>query len=99
MRLISWIGYACVLAIFLSFAYLSIDTQLSHGSIAAVGILQKDVRLQHVVKAGLPLDFPPQAWITSSASQFLKVDRKQNLRLWPVIYSWLTRSPPFTNLA
>jgi hypothetical protein len=99
VRVISWLAYASVLAILFSFAYLPIDTPLSHGSLAAAVVLQKDIRLPPVVKSGLPADFPPQGWIASPASQFLKVDRKQNLRLWPVIYSWLTRSPPFTNLA
>ena len=99
VRFISWTGYACVLVIFFSFAYLPIDTPLSYGSISAAVVVQKDVRPLHVVKWGPPLDFPPQGWIAEPASQFLKVDRKQNLRLWPVIDSGLTRSPPLANLA
>jgi hypothetical protein len=96
---ISWIAYACLLATVFSLAYLPIETPLSHGSIAAAVVVQKDVRLHPVVKSAPPPDLPPQGSIAGSASQFLKVDRKQNLRLWPVIYSWLTRSPPLTNLA
>ena len=99
MRVFSWIAYASVFAIFLSFAYLPIDAPLSHGSVVAAAVFQKNVRLHHVVNSGIPIDFPPQEWIAGPTSKFLKMDRKQNLRLWPVIYSWLTRSPPLTNLA
>lgn len=94
-----WISGACVLALFFSFAYLPIDTPLSHGSISAAVVVHKEIRLhQPFAKSGLPQDFPPQRWIVDSGSRFLKEDRKQNLRLWPVIDSGLTRSPPFAIL-
>lgn len=89
-----FVAYASLLGIFLSFAPLPIEPGLSPGSYSAVVILQKDVRFQHVIKAGLPLNFPRQGWIADWDLSFLKVDRKQNLRLWPVIASGITRSPP-----
>jgi hypothetical protein len=99
-RSIRLIGYACLLAIVFSFAYLPIETPLSHGSITAAVVVHKDIRLHHpIAKSALPLDLPPQGWIAESWARFLKVDRKQNLRLWPVIDSGLTRSPPLSNLA
>ena len=87
-------GYACLLGIFFSFAHLPIASGLSLGSYSAAVVVQKDVRFQHVIKAGLPLNYPPEGWIAEWGRSFLRVDRKQNLRLWPVIASGLTRSPP-----
>jgi hypothetical protein len=89
-----FVAYACVLGIFLSFAAFPLDSGLSLGSYSAVVILQKDVRFQPVIKAAPPSSFPLERWIADWASSFLKVDRKQNLRLWPVVASGITRSPP-----
>jgi hypothetical protein len=93
-RWMRFVGHACLLGIFFSFAYLPIESGLSVGSYSAAVVVQKDVRIPFVVKAGLPLNFSPEGWIDERGLSFLRVDRKQNLRLWPVVASGLTRSPP-----
>lgn len=98
LRAMRWIGCACLSALFFSLAYLPIDTPLSHGSISAAVVVHKDIRLQQIAKTGWLQDSPLETWIDDSGLRFVKVDRKQNLRLWPVIYTGLTRSPPPINL-
>lgn len=100
LRSLRYIGYACLLTFFFSFAYLPTDSPLSHGSISAAFVVQKDILRPHhpMAKSGLPRDPPPQGGRANSGSRFLKEDRKQNLRLWPVIYTGLTRSPPLASV-
>jgi hypothetical protein len=88
-----WVAYTTLFGLILAFAPLPLEPGLSAGS-SAVVILQKDFRFQHVIKSGLPLNFLPEGWVADWGSSLFTVDRKQNLRLWPVIASGTTRSPP-----
>lgn len=90
------VGYACLLGIFFSFAHPPVEFGLSLGSYSAV-VVQKDVRFHPGIKSGLALNFAPEGWIAVWGLSFLRVDRKQNLRLWPVVASGTTRSPPLVN--
>jgi hypothetical protein len=89
-----WIACASVLGLFFCSSPLPVDPGLSTGNYSPAVILQKDFRFHHFIKSGLPLNFPRGGWVVDWTSSFFTVDRKQNLRLWPVIASGITRSPP-----
>lgn len=56
--------------------------------------VKTDFRSQHSAELEFALHSPVEDWTPSPHASFLEVDRKQNLRLWPVVASQLIRSPP-----
>jgi hypothetical protein len=92
------VAFACLLGISFCVAPLPAEYGLSlgnhAGSYSAAAVPQKDSRLPSVLKAGLPFGSLPEGWLADWNFSFLKVDRKQNLRLWLVIADSITRSPP-----
>lgn len=82
------------LALFILSAHWPLDGLMAKSGYYPVTKVKKDLRSHHSGGPDFPLHTVPVGWSPPLDASFLKVDRAQNLRLWPVVASQLIRSPP-----
>jgi hypothetical protein len=88
--------YGLLLAIFLLSVHLQLDTAIGKVSYSPIAKLNKEFRSNHGGGPELAINTSLVQWNPTIRPSFLRVDRKQNLRVWPVVAFALIRSPPLT---
>jgi len=83
-----------ILAVFFLFFHFHVDTSLEKVSYIPAAKIQKDLRCVHGGRPEAAFTATLMNWAPTLYPSFLRVDRKQNLLLWPVVGSQLIRSPP-----
>ena len=89
-------GAICLIVVF-SFVLLRGELEnalntLKHGALLVK--VKKDFRDHQENQTGTSLPVAGVEWVPDIPANFLRDDRKQNLRVWPVVRSDFARSPP-----
>lgn len=90
-------AYGLLFAVILFSAHLWPDGFTGKVGYDPVAKVKKEFRSYHNEGPEFPLNTAPAEWTPYLPASFLRIDRKQNLRLWPVVASQLIRSPPATH--
>jgi hypothetical protein len=90
------VSFLAVVAILALVCHYDFDGRSDSLGISVVKFMSKSFRSLHENRTGLPVTRDLRDQVPLSSPSFLRIDYKQNLLVWPVVATDLTRSPPFS---